>query len=767
MAEPSVDKHARRSARQIRSAARLLQKEARRILRRYANRISAEPTDAIRACVAAIDHQRLNDDVPELEREAERLDELLHQHASFARKSALRETIENVVIAVLIALGLRSCFYEPFKIPSGSMMPTLRTGDHIFVNKFRYGIQIPFTSTVVGESLGQIRRGDVIVFRYPLDPSDDYIKRVIGLPGDEVKVLGREVSIKRAGESEFEVLPRKRLDEKCLDETGERIEPRCQLFEETIDGRPHVVRYTSPDDRDEYLGKERVLEVPARHLLVMGDNRNQSHDSLAWKQHVEAVAADEVLKIRDLRDLTTEHTFSVVRPELDGDADDPNHDEVTFLGQHRSESHDLSLEVWRDPSIPARAVFEAITARIPQHRSVLFGELLSPSEATPELARARQVGAAIDALTVGESEHERIAVAFVEPAQALLELHCGRSLCSSPEDLAVRLAAALAEFERDHERSARELMPRPEESSLGAGARYGTNWTDREDVRDHDHEVTFRRLGEDEPSARVRLRVFRKPKVEVDLLQDAALAALGSSSSRATLAPTLGERAWVVERAEGWTFVATDGPRDMSMILECGRAITPNLPAATAVAETVWARVPQAAADRRELKGLLVAADLDRVEVDPRPRLDRSPYDRVAYEATVQGEAHSLELELWRKPPEGLVAKVAEIRHRYDLQPDDSVLPDGGAAQDADSFHFVFAVAESEAVLRMRCWIGLCPKREVALALARRAAATAVDPGNFVDTDAERSRPFVPRGNVKGRAERIWLPLRRFWLPIR
>jgi signal peptidase I len=175
----------------VRAAARILQKEARKILKRHKQRIAAEPSEAIAACIGAIDTLRAKDDLPGLEEEAERLDELLHQHASFARKSALRETLENIGIAVLIALGLRACFYEPFKIPSGSMMPTLRKGDHIFVNKFAYGIQIPFTSTVVGQSLGDIEHGDVIVFRFPLDPSEDFIKRVIGLPGDEVKVVGR------------------------------------------------------------------------------------------------------------------------------------------------------------------------------------------------------------------------------------------------------------------------------------------------------------------------------------------------------------------------------------------------------------------------------------------------------------------------------------------------------------------------------------------------------------------------------------------------
>src|SRR5688572_17564674 len=150
----------------------MLQKETRRILKRHGSRIAAEPADAMRASLAAIDTLRAAEKWPALEDEAEHLDELLHQHASFARKSALRETLENVLIAVMVALGLRSCFYEPFKIPSGSMMPTLRSGDHIFVNKFVYGIQIPFTTTVIGESFGHIERGDVVVFRYPLDEAE-------------------------------------------------------------------------------------------------------------------------------------------------------------------------------------------------------------------------------------------------------------------------------------------------------------------------------------------------------------------------------------------------------------------------------------------------------------------------------------------------------------------------------------------------------------------------------------------------------------------
>src|SRR5690606_28941687 len=137
--------------------------------------------------------------------------------------------------------------------------------------------------------IGEIERGEVIVFRYPIDESEDFIKRVIGLPGDEVKVSGRTIAIKRAGEQEFEVVPRERLEQRCLDEQG-KVEPNCTLFQETLDDNTYLVRYiVSLDERGDLVQKSRVLRVPEDHLLVMGDNRNQSHDSLAWTVRVEAV----------------------------------------------------------------------------------------------------------------------------------------------------------------------------------------------------------------------------------------------------------------------------------------------------------------------------------------------------------------------------------------------------------------------------------------------------------------------------------------------
>ncbi|MCY1006222.1 signal peptidase I [Nannocystis pusilla] len=250
----------RRSTGSVKAAAGMLVKEANRILKKYAGRIAPEPAQAIRDSADALARFREAKQWDRAEDEAERLDELLHQHASFARKSPLRETIENVGVAVLVALGLRSCLYEPFKIPSGSMMPTLVAGDHIFVNKFIYGIQIPFTTTVVGERWGHIARGDVVVFRYPIDESEDFIKRVIGLPGDTIRVDGNKVSIRREGDAEFEELKRTKLPEKCRDDSGTQQVPHCELFEETVDGHTYVVRYKT--NLDPRAGARRVGSGP-------------------------------------------------------------------------------------------------------------------------------------------------------------------------------------------------------------------------------------------------------------------------------------------------------------------------------------------------------------------------------------------------------------------------------------------------------------------------------------------------------------------------
>jgi signal peptidase I len=161
--------------------------------------------------------------------------------AKTKRKSVFREYAEAIIIAVVLALFIRTFVVQAFKIPSGSMKPTLLVGDHILVSKFIYGIKIPFTDKTIIK-LGKPERGDVVVFKYPLDTKKDYIKRVVGLPGDKVELVNK------------------------------------QLF---INGRvtddPHA--YYSVYGNLRNFGP---VTVPANHLFVMGDNRDESSDSRVW-----------------------------------------------------------------------------------------------------------------------------------------------------------------------------------------------------------------------------------------------------------------------------------------------------------------------------------------------------------------------------------------------------------------------------------------------------------------------------------------------------
>ncbi len=763
-----------RSGRHVRSAAKILAKEAKAILGKHASRIAEAPANAMRESLAELNRLREENDTTnpkwlgDLETEAERLDDLLHQHASFARKSALRETLENIGIAVLVALGLRSCVYEPFKIPSESMLPTLRIGDHIFVKKFSYGVQIPFTSTVVASFLGDIERGDVIVFRFPLDPKDDYIKRVIGIPGDQVRVMGRVVSIKRASDDDFEVLQRTPLEQKCVNDANGRTRAGCQLFEETIDDKTYVVRYlTSMSERNDFLPKAKTFTVPEGHVLVMGDNRNESADSTQWTVEVAAVDAAAVISDKDLRDLTDEKLFTQTRPKTD-DISDPSHDHVVWLATHRSRAHDISLSVWRSPQLGAEATWSALAARVDGAQDTTVAALVDgkPVPTGDALKTALTVGASIDRLVVGRSEEGWSAVAFLEEADAVLHLQCGRKVCKNSGRLAARLTEAVEAFQSSPEKATRELLSEPR------GVEYGTRWTGRSDVRDHYYERQFQRTDTEGPRGQVRLRVFRKPKQSLDVLQDAALRAVGTSAAEAPLAPELGERAWVVSGEDAFTLVTTDDVRDMVVVLDCGKALCATEKAAEALGKVVLDRVPKASSDRRQLRKMLREEDLSAMaggEVKDLKVLQppRNPFDRTRLEATVQGKDHGLELEVWHQPEEGLAAKVAAIAGPLDLSSSDAVGQHGQAGEDDEAFHHVFGIAGSDSVVRIRCRKGLCEEADVALAIARRAADEAQDPDNFIDPDARRPQPFVPMGNVKGRADVIWFPLDRFWLKVR
>ena len=764
----------RRSPSSVKAAASLLAKEATKILKKHAARIAPEPAEAIRTSADAVLRHRDAKAWELCEDEAERLDELLHQHAAFARKSPLRETLENVGVAVLVALALRSCLYEPFKIPSGSMMPTLLAGDHIFVNKFIYGIQIPFTTTVVGQGLGQIARGDVVVFRYPIDESEDFIKRVIGLPGDTIRVDGNKVSLRRAGAETFEELPRNKLPDKCRDETGAQQVPHCELFEETLDGHTYVVRYKT--NLDSRLGQRRVGEwtVPEGHLLVMGDNRNESHDSLAWTKQVEAVAADGLVTVKDLRDLTPEKLFSLARPDDVAARGDPSFDHILYIADHASDKHGLQLEIWRRPVLGSESVYRALTHAQTAAAETSIAALVEGDArlADPASARLRgrilKQGELVTALSVASGEVAHDVVIRVGDDDGVLRLRCGVAVCFDSGRLAERIVEVVARWSKDHAQDARQRL------DGDASIRYSPHWTSRGPSGEKFVERRFTKSGGEAASLAgvVRLRAWRAADEGEEFVREAALAALGSSRQSATqILDEFGDDAWLATDEHRFSIVRADQRGQLVFSLECGRQRCASERDALALARVVEGHAPDAVKERARLADLLTAADVPGFkELPALPLAERYEYDRLRLDATIRDVGYSLGAWVWLRPPEGLGAKVEALRAKIEGARIDESFAAGavvGAASDGHGTQVVFAVPETEAVVRLQCSSGLCPSEDIVRAIAQRTRLKARDAAAFIDPAAERPYPYVPRGNVKGRAERIWLPLSRFWLKVR
>ncbi|HEY4116711.1 MAG TPA: signal peptidase I, partial [Byssovorax sp.] len=284
--------------------------EARRILRSRRREVERELTtserDQLAQALASLEKAigAAEFDAAEFDATHARADRAVGEHLSRWRKGEMREYAESIGIAVAVALLLRAFVVEAFKIPSGSMIPTLMVGDHIFVNKFTYGPLVPWTDTRLFARLPPAR-ADVMVFKFPENMEQDFIKRVIALPGDTLEAIdGRPVINGR-------LLPHCYVGRfHVVDETKLK-----ELFIEYMDDRAYLTLFEAMPTQQTCAPSEECpggltcrggvcgalqgpFHVGAREVWVMGDNRNNSHDSRTWRGGLGAGVPFENIKGR-------------------------------------------------------------------------------------------------------------------------------------------------------------------------------------------------------------------------------------------------------------------------------------------------------------------------------------------------------------------------------------------------------------------------------------------------------------------------------------
>lgn len=266
----------------MRREAELAIKDAQRRLKSHKNRLKPAQLKAVEDAVTALQQVLQNDSLDVVESAHKVLDQALSDHLSFARQGTPREYGESIGTAVIIALLLRAFVVEAFKIPSGSMIPTLQIGDHIFVHKLMFGARIPGTNIKLGHHLRPPRRGEVIVFIFPEDPQKDFIKRIVGIPGDTIQVCSGQVIINN------QPLRREQQPGACEYDDYDEDRPSGSWR------KVSCIAYREWNGNESYITVQNTVTppqlgvctqswtVPPDRVFVMGDNRDNSHDSRYW-----------------------------------------------------------------------------------------------------------------------------------------------------------------------------------------------------------------------------------------------------------------------------------------------------------------------------------------------------------------------------------------------------------------------------------------------------------------------------------------------------
>ena len=301
-----------RKLERARRDARRFAEDARRLARSRGKRLAKKVREEIGAAADEVDRAAEEGDAERLSPALHALDALWGEHLAGRAKPIWREYGEAIAVAVLLALVARGFVVEAFRIPSGSMAPTLLAGDHVFVWKLAYGVRVPFTR-LRAVSLGAPRRGDVVVFEDPRDPAKDLVKRVVGVPGDVVEL--REQVLYVNGVRQPRAAAGEIAYEERSDETGAPFEDVCRRYRESLakgelappqgelEGTAEaswqrgaaagVATYDVMQCRRARLASREGPwgEVGPGHVFVLGDNRDRSADGRAggWQVPLENV----------------------------------------------------------------------------------------------------------------------------------------------------------------------------------------------------------------------------------------------------------------------------------------------------------------------------------------------------------------------------------------------------------------------------------------------------------------------------------------------